>query len=589
MEIRHPHEIEDREAVLSHMRRLARAPSAHLAVEDDAPGEPRHDEVHHLGAVETGIEHVHADEDLRVVLFLEPLDDGAGIGCGATADIADHEIGVTHTGMGFFVREVFIEHFRQRLRMPLRNREHDGLAPLRHPPDTVPAHEALLVGIAELPDQGAVALGYGELALQGTRVHRDRVRFREQFLELFPRLAVHRAPVEFIAADFESALGRGLHRHGPVDAVGHEMSFPDGPAQRIAEGRFGQPEEAQRVAHELAVLGVGKRVGIRRAGRGRQAELDSVEMPDHAAPLAVDRPVAFVGDHQVEIARRQVTVIRNQGLQEGDGDALVPVELPAWPQHMAGIVLQVVRESVLGLPGQLDPVDQEQDAGDDARLEQPLDESRRGTGLAGSRRHLHQQAAPPVRDFGGQGFDAFDLVVAVDDLPVDGHRGQIAAHPACGDPPLQVVLGIETRNFSGVGIRFPVQEPHFVAVRQENERDVELFGIVPSLVLRGDRIDAGPLGLQYRHRPSLPVAEHVIGLRAVWQRVFEKHARAVGQVPANIPKQGVDPDAGEGFGRVAHPVVYGSATPVFLPPGLWTVMFTMIISPVHPKQNVRRG
>ena len=81
------------------------------------------------------------------------------------------------------------------------------------------------------------------------------------------------------------------------------MAFPDGPAQRVAECRFGQPEEPQCVTYEQPILGIGKRIGIRRAGRGRQAKLDSVEMPEHAAPLAVDGPVAFIGDHQIEIAR----------------------------------------------------------------------------------------------------------------------------------------------------------------------------------------------------------------------------------------------------------------------------------------------
>jgi len=37
----------------------------------------------------------------------------------------------------------------------------------------------------------------------------------------------------------------------------------------------------------------------------------------------------------------------------------------------------MVGERILGLPRQLDPVDEEQDAGDDTRLEQSLDEGRR--------------------------------------------------------------------------------------------------------------------------------------------------------------------------------------------------------------------
>ncbi len=63
---------------------------------------------------------------------------------------------------------------------------------------------------------------------------------------------------------------------------------------------------------------------------------------------------------------------------------------PAGPQHVTGIVPEMVGVRVLGLACQRDPVDEEQDAGDDARLEQPLDEGRRRSRLAGPRRHLYQ-------------------------------------------------------------------------------------------------------------------------------------------------------------------------------------------------------
>ena len=193
--------------------------------------------------------------------------------------------------------------------------------------------------------------------------------------------------------------------------------------------------------------------------------------------------------------------------------------------------------------------------GDDARLEQPLDEGRRRAGLAGPRRHLDQQLASPPRDLGGQRLDAGDLVVAVDDPPVDGDRRQVATDPARGAPPFEVVLLVEARDLSGVGIRLPIQEPHFLAVREEDERHAELFGVVPTLILRRNGIDARALGLQRRHRSALPVAEHVVGLRAVGERMFEQDAHAVGQVPARILEQGVDLDAREGFGRAAHAAV----------------------------------
>ena len=100
----------------------------------------------------------------------------------------------------------------------------------------------------------------------------------------------------------------------------------------------------------------------------------------------------------------------------------------------------MVGEGVLGLRGERYPVHQEEDAGDRAGLEQALDERRRGAGLAGPRRHLHQELAPAARHLVGQGLDAVDLVVAVHDLPVDGDIGQRAAGRPRSDPALQVLL-----------------------------------------------------------------------------------------------------------------------------------------------------
>ena len=90
----------------------------------------------------------------------------------------------------------------------------------------------------------------------------------------------------------------------------------------------------------------------------------------------------------------------------------------------------MVGERLFRLPRQRNPINEEQDAGDDACLEQPLDEGRRRACLAGSRRHLDQQLAPPVRDFGAQRLDAVYLVIAVDDLPIGGDRRQVEPHPA---------------------------------------------------------------------------------------------------------------------------------------------------------------
>ena len=96
----------------------------------------------------------------------------------------------------------------------------------------------------------------------------------------------------------------------------------------------------------------------------------------------------------------------------------------------------MVAEGVLGLPGERDAVHEEQDARHYAGLEQPVDERRRRARLAGPGGHLHQQLTAPVRNLGGQGLDAGDLVPAIHDPPVDLDAGQIQPIPAGSDPPL---------------------------------------------------------------------------------------------------------------------------------------------------------
>ena len=218
------------------------------------------------------------------------------------------------------------------------------------------------------------------------------------------------------------------------------------------------------------------------------------------------------------------------------------------------MVAEMVGEGVLGLGRQRDPVDQEQDAGDGAGLEQALDEGRGGARLAGPGRHLDQQLAPPARDFVAQRLDASGLMVPARDGPVDRDRRQVAPDRPDRDPALQVVLRIEAGDPPRMGVRVAVQEPYLLAVRQEDEGDGEPFRVVDALVARRGQVGARALGLDDGHRAPGAVAERVIGARPVGQRGLEQNARAVGRVPAGVPEQRVDPDAGERFGPCGHGV-----------------------------------
>ena len=73
-----------------------------------------------------------------------------------------------------------------------------------------------------------------------------------------------------------------------------------------------------------------------------------------------------------------------------------------------------------------------------------------------------------------------------------------------------------------------------------------------ALILGGERLDARALGLDDGHGPPGAVAEHVVGARAVRQRMLEQDAYAVVQAPARVREQGVDPDPREGFRVSGH-------------------------------------
>ncbi len=221
-------------------------------------------------------------------------------------------------------------------------------------------------------------------------------------------------------------------------------------------------------------------------------------------------------------------------------------------KDVAGVVAKVVGEGVLGLGGEGEPVHEEENAGDRPGLEEALDEGGGGVGLAGSGRHFDEELPAPACDLVREGLDAIDLVAAINDPPVDGDIGERAADRPGRDPAFEVFLRVEGRDRARVGVRVPVEEPHLVAVREEDERDLELLRVVAPLVLGGERVDARTLRLDHRHRPPGTVAEHVIRPRAVAERVLEHHARPIGQVPFRVREKGVNLDPRERFGGAGH-------------------------------------
>ena len=237
VKVGYAHKIEDYEAIFIDIRRQAAATPAHLPIENGTFREPRHYQIDNLRAVEAGVEHVHADENLRECLLLESFDDGADIRRRAAADIADDEVGIAHCRVWLQVCKLVIEHHCQCFGVASGDCKDDGLTLAGETLDTIPTSEAVIKNGTELAYHRVVAFRDGELSFQCLRIHNDSVRSVEQLLEFGPRRFIHRRPVEFPAFDFEATFGRGLYRHGFVYVIGCQIALLDCLAEPVAKRR----------------------------------------------------------------------------------------------------------------------------------------------------------------------------------------------------------------------------------------------------------------------------------------------------------------------------------------------------------------
>lgn len=85
-----------------------------------------------------------------------------------------------------------------------------------------------------------------------------------------------------------------------------------------------------------------------------------------------------------------------------------------------------------------------------------------------------------------------------------------------------------------------VPEADFATVREKNVGNVELFGAGAALFGCVGRIDRGALRFGHRHRTAMTVAKHIIGARAVRQRILRSERSCRRSVPADVLEQRVD-------------------------------------------------
>src|SRR5579885_3104315 len=123
---------------------------------------------------------------------------------------------------------------------------------------------------------------------------------------------------------------------------------------------------------------------------------------------------------------------------------------------------------------------------------------------------------------------------AAGDPGVDGDAERVAANLARRLPAREVVLTEHRLDAAEMGVLGLVAEPHVLAVREEDERHVELIGIAPSLRFARAQIDACALGFQHGERTALAVEQRVVRPAAVIEWILEPHAAAIGERPIRI-------------------------------------------------------
>ena len=422
------------------------------------------------------------------------------------------------------------------------------------------------------------------------------------------------SPVSSVTRDDEALfrkqlggdVGAGVD-HGGVDqiAVLHAIE------QRVAEGRLagfaaeGAVGVQQQAAFGLARIAAARLGAVETAQvvarRGGEAELVADEVIEHGAGVAADGAVRLVGNHQIEVGRREqalVFVVEQQRLHGGDDDlGAAPVVAVFLVDDGLEVGGQQARKGLFGLVFEFEAIDQKQHPPGVAGAQVQLDDGGGGEGLAGAGGHLEQEAVPALADRPLQRMDGLELVgpqeAQLVGLDVGRALGRVL--PAgfrlrswalreddvvVADffvrQPRRVgrdLLVADHRLRGGKGgddvgvAALQIPEVMQVAVGENDEAAVLRAGVFAGLLLADQRVLVLGLGLQHQQRKALGIQQQEIdealagGLEVVAQRVeivgFERDAglkpdigrqRAVGEeAPAGRFQQAVDLDAGGGF------------------------------------------
>ncbi|GIW41865.1 MAG: hypothetical protein KatS3mg076_2442 [Candidatus Binatia bacterium] len=427
----------------------------------------------HFAAVEAGVQHPDAHRHHGVGLGFELADQGVRVG-----DVRSDDLGIAPLELGVQLVQVL----GQTGGVVLRDGKDNRLAGA----GILPGGQLLVV----LPGQAVEFL------------HHQAVRrlVGEAALEL-GRIVVLVVHVGALGEDLGDARR---------EAVGYEVLVTEGILDGVGEVGLARLALVELVGVALDVVG----------GRGGEPDVDGVELRERRLPGAVDRAVALVGDHHVEVTGRVLVDASDHRLEQRHGDLLF---LPrhAGAQPIARVRRKQVLDRLERLLGELVAIDQEENPLGPTCPEKALEIEADQVGLPGPGGQLDQEAALPELEGVVEGAHRVGLVephgarLALPDVVLGNlDRGKRSAAASHLHQTLEVAPREKPRNRPRVVV-LPVPEVGELPVREKNEGRAEGLGVRERLLLGNVRVDRVFFGLDHRERAATMVVEDVVGAAAV--------------------------------------------------------------------------
>ncbi len=300
-------------------------------------------------------------------------------------------------------------------------------------------------------------------------------------------------------------------------------------------------------------------------GRGGQSHQRRVKIVENVPVLVVNRAVRLVADHQIKMtAGKELALLVLYAVNDivhgliGGKDAVGGVVVLFLAEIGNGKIGQEIHKAALGLGHQAVAIGQKQNIFHPTVLEQHITQGNDGSCLAGAGGHDQQRlAAVPRKGIAGRFYGAL-LVIAPGDLAIHHDIFQACPHTLEIKQLFQIPLGV---NGGALALRVEVVgNAGLKAIGQKDDRTavVLLFqqvGIELCLLAAFGHIRTATLGLHHRQRTTIIAVKHIVRIAHLALVGHSGQLHLIEPIlplcPAGIGEHGVDIQlAGFVFGEV---------------------------------------